>query len=186
MRGVPDLVGGVDHLHNTFLFFLVIKSRRSSLTRSTITPVRSAPEWCWTTPASLEDGKRNGCPSREVRLSSIVPVRGILADLLLVMSEGTLLPDGRVLIINGARTGTAGPSWFWVHFFDVFLHKRTGYDNLQNRVGNSNADHPCFTPLLYDPNAPVGSRFSRVGLPTSDIPRMYHSVAYVASSSMSR
>jgi hypothetical protein len=25
-----------------------------------------------------------------------------------VMSEGTLLPDGKVLIINGCRTGTAG------------------------------------------------------------------------------
>ncbi|KAJ7120963.1 glyoxal oxidase N-terminus-domain-containing protein [Mycena epipterygia] len=76
-----------------------------------------------------------------------------------LMSEGTLLPDGKVLIINGCRTGTAG------------------YDNLQNRIGNSNADHPTYTPLLYDPNAPVGSRFSRAGLPTSNIPRMYHSVA---------
>ncbi|KAJ6591192.1 glyoxal oxidase N-terminus-domain-containing protein [Mycena vulgaris] len=76
-----------------------------------------------------------------------------------LMSEGTLLPDGKVLIINGGRTGTAG------------------YDNLQNRIGSSNADHPTFTPLLYDPNAPVGSRFSRAGLPTSNIPRLYHSVA---------
>ncbi|KAJ7701836.1 glyoxal oxidase N-terminus-domain-containing protein [Mycena rosella] len=76
-----------------------------------------------------------------------------------LMSEGTLLPDGKVLIMNGARTGTAG------------------YDNLQNRNGHSNADHPTFTPLLYDPDAPVGSRFSRAGLPTSNIARMYHSVA---------
>ncbi|KAJ7057175.1 glyoxal oxidase N-terminus-domain-containing protein [Mycena amicta] len=76
-----------------------------------------------------------------------------------LMSEGTLLPDGKILIINGCRTGTAG------------------YDNLQNRVGNSNADNPVFTPLLYDPSAPLGQRFSRDGLPTSNIPRMYHSVA---------
>ncbi|KAF7342070.1 putative fungistatic metabolite [Mycena venus] len=76
-----------------------------------------------------------------------------------LMSEGTLLPDGKVLIINGCRTGTAG------------------YGNLQNRIGNSNADHPTFTPLLYDPSAPTGSRFTRDGLPTSNIPRMYHSVA---------
>ncbi|KAJ7905128.1 glyoxal oxidase N-terminus-domain-containing protein [Mycena leptocephala] len=76
-----------------------------------------------------------------------------------LMSEGTLLPDGKVLIINGCRTGTAG------------------YDNLQNRIGNSNADHPNYTPILYDPSAPVGSRFSQDGLPTSNIPRMYHSVA---------
>ncbi|KAJ7662113.1 glyoxal oxidase N-terminus-domain-containing protein [Mycena polygramma] len=76
-----------------------------------------------------------------------------------LMSEGTLLPDGKILIINGCKTGTAG------------------YDSLQNRIGNSNADHPNFTPLLYDPSAPVGSRFSRDGLPTSSIARMYHSVA---------
>ncbi|KAJ7846109.1 glyoxal oxidase N-terminus-domain-containing protein [Mycena olivaceomarginata] len=76
-----------------------------------------------------------------------------------LMSEGTLLPDGKVLIINGCRTGTAG------------------YDNLQNRIGHSNADHPTFTPLLYDPSAPVGSRITRDGLPTSNIARMYHSVA---------
>ncbi|KAJ7481720.1 glyoxal oxidase N-terminus-domain-containing protein [Mycena latifolia] len=76
-----------------------------------------------------------------------------------LMSEGTLLPDGKVLIINGGRTGTAG------------------YDNLQSRRGSSNADHPTFTPLLYDPSAPVGSRFSRAGLATSNIPRLYHSVA---------
>ncbi|KAJ7173130.1 glyoxal oxidase N-terminus-domain-containing protein [Mycena crocata] len=76
-----------------------------------------------------------------------------------LMSEGTLLPDGKVLIINGCRTGTAG------------------YDNLQNRIGSSNGDHPTLTPLLYDPSAPAGSRFSRAGLPTSNIARMYHSVA---------
>ncbi|KAJ7093924.1 glyoxal oxidase N-terminus-domain-containing protein, partial [Mycena belliarum] len=76
-----------------------------------------------------------------------------------IMSEGTLLPDGKVLIINGGRTGTAG------------------YENLMNRRGGSNADHPTFTPLLYDPAAPVGSRFSRAGLATSNIARLYHSVA---------
>ncbi|KAK7042275.1 putative fungistatic metabolite [Favolaschia claudopus] len=77
-----------------------------------------------------------------------------------LMSEGTLLPDGKVLIINGCRTGTAG------------------YGNLQNRIGDSNADHPTFTPLLYDPSAPVGSRITRDGLPTSNIARMYHSIAH--------
>ncbi|KAJ6618723.1 glyoxal oxidase N-terminus-domain-containing protein [Mycena sp. CBHHK59/15] len=76
-----------------------------------------------------------------------------------IMSEGTLLPDGKVLILNGCRTGTAG------------------YENLQNRIGNSNCDHPTLTPLLYDPNAAVGSRFTRAGLPTSSIARLYHSVA---------
>lgn len=44
-------------------------------------------------------------------------------------------------------------------------------------IGQSNADHPAFTPLLYDPAAPPGSRFSQEGLPSSSIPRMYHSAA---------
>lgn len=39
------------------------------------------------------------------------------------MGEGVLLPDGRVLIINGAQTGVAG------------------YGNVANQVGQSNADH---------------------------------------------
>ncbi|KAJ6481816.1 hypothetical protein C8R45DRAFT_1150862, partial [Mycena sanguinolenta] len=77
-----------------------------------------------------------------------------------LMSEGVLLSNGKVLIINGCRTGTAGA------------------DNLQNRAGNSNADNPNLTPLLYEPKAPVGSRFTRDGLPTGGIARMYHSVAY--------
>ncbi|GAB1526602.1 hypothetical protein RhiTH_009804 [Rhizoctonia solani] len=75
------------------------------------------------------------------------------------MPEGVLLPTGQVLIINGASTGTAG------------------YANLKDQVGVSNADNPVFQPVLYDPDAPAGKRFSREGLPTSNIPRMYHSVA---------
>ncbi|ELU36632.1 copper radical oxidase [Rhizoctonia solani AG-1 IA] len=76
-----------------------------------------------------------------------------------MMPEGVLLPTGQVLIINGASTGTAG------------------YANLKDQVGVSNADNPVFQPVLYDPDAPAGKRFSREGLPTSNIPRMYHSVA---------
>ncbi|KAG8697251.1 hypothetical protein FRC11_000157, partial [Ceratobasidium sp. 423] len=34
-----------------------------------------------------------------------------------------------------------------------------------------------FTPVLYDPAAAAGSRFSSAGMPTSDIARLYHSVA---------
>jgi hypothetical protein len=75
------------------------------------------------------------------------------------MPEGVLLPTGQVLIINGGTTGTAG------------------YGNLQEQVGVSNSDNPVFQPILYDPDAPAGRRFSREGLPTSNIARMYHSVA---------
>jgi len=75
------------------------------------------------------------------------------------MGEGVLLPDGRVLILNGARTGVAG------------------YGNVAGQVGQSNADNPTFRPVLYDPDAPAGSRFSTAGLPSSEIARMYHSTA---------
>ena len=76
-----------------------------------------------------------------------------------VMPDALLLPTGQVVIVNGAETGIAG------------------YGNVQSQVGNSNADGPALTPVLYDPRAPVGQRFSSEGMPTSNIPRMYHSVA---------
>jgi len=70
-----------------------------------------------------------------------------------------MLPDGRVLIVNGATTGYSG------------------YGNVAGQVGASNAANPTFRPLIYDPAAPVGQRFSITGLPTSNIPRLYHSAA---------
>lgn len=76
-----------------------------------------------------------------------------------VMPELVLLPDGRVVIVNGAQTGVAG------------------YGNVANRVGQSNADNPAFTPVVYDPSAPVNSRFSSAGIPATNIARIYHSTA---------
>ncbi|KAJ7173340.1 glyoxal oxidase N-terminus-domain-containing protein [Mycena filopes] len=80
-----------------------------------------------------------------------------------IMVDMILLPDGRVMLVNGARTGVAG------------------YGNagsiVGNQVGQSNADNPAFTPVIYDPVAPAGSRFSSAGLVASTIPRMYHSTA---------
>ncbi|KAH7026906.1 glyoxal oxidase N-terminus-domain-containing protein [Macrophomina phaseolina] len=64
------------------------------------------------------------------------------------MTDGLNLPDGTILFINGARTGSAG-----------------GFQ----------ADDPVLTPLIYDPKAAKGSRFT--SMPPSTIPRMYHSVA---------
>jgi hypothetical protein len=75
------------------------------------------------------------------------------------MPDAVLLPTGKVLIINGAGSGISG------------------YGNVQDQVGTSNADNPVFTPVLYDPFAPFGQRFSSAGMPTSQIPRLYHSVA---------
>ncbi|ELU36633.1 copper radical oxidase [Rhizoctonia solani AG-1 IA] len=56
-----------------------------------------------------------------------------------VMADATILPDGKVLIMNGAKTGTAG------------------YGNVPDQIGQSNADNPAFTPVLYDPAAPAGT-----------------------------
>ncbi|KAG8782383.1 hypothetical protein FRC12_020888 [Ceratobasidium sp. 428] len=76
-----------------------------------------------------------------------------------VMPDAAILPDGKILILNGAKTGTAG------------------YGNVPDQIGQSNADNPAFTPILYNPSAPAGSRFSSAGMPTSSIARFYHSVS---------
>ncbi|XP_043703159.1 aldehyde oxidase GLOX-like [Telopea speciosissima] len=65
-----------------------------------------------------------------------------------VMGDMTLLPNGQVLIINGAARGLAG----W----------EMGRD-------------PVFYPVLYQPDIQNGSRFQVLN-PTT-IPRMYHSTA---------
>ncbi|KAG5725297.1 hypothetical protein E4T56_gene12665 [Termitomyces sp. T112] len=76
-----------------------------------------------------------------------------------MMSEMVLMPDGRVLIINGGATGYAAVG------------------SVADAIsGNSNADHPVFRPLLYTPNAPAGQRFDDKSIPETDIPRLYHSV----------
>ncbi|KAE9407809.1 hypothetical protein BT96DRAFT_914461 [Gymnopus androsaceus JB14] len=85
-----------------------------------------------------------------------MPVPRIMTDLI-------LLPDGRVMIVNGAQTGVAG---FGMPGEEVL-----------NSVGNSPADNPAFTPVIYDPSAAAGSRFSSDGIPASTIARMYHSTA---------
>lgn len=74
-----------------------------------------------------------------------------------IMPELVHLPNGQLLIINGGRTGVAAIA--------------TTFDP----VGNSNADHPVFTPSLYTPNAPLGQRISNKGMPTTNIARLYHS-----------
>ncbi|KAF8745815.1 hypothetical protein RHS02_01110, partial [Rhizoctonia solani] len=76
-----------------------------------------------------------------------------------VMGNMILLPNGKVFFVNGANTGTAG------------------YGNDTWAVGQSYADEPIFTPLIYDPLASAGKRWSDAGLPKSTIARMYHSTA---------
>jgi len=69
------------------------------------------------------------------------------------------LPDGRLFGANGARMGTAG------------------YGDDSWAIGQSYADDPVLTPVIYDPDAPAGQRFSSDGLQASEVPRMYHSSA---------
>ena len=76
-----------------------------------------------------------------------------------LMADSILLPTGEVMIVNGAGSGIAG------------------YGNVINQVGTSNAANPVFTPVLYRPDAPLGERFNSEGMPTSNIPRLYHSSA---------
>lgn len=78
-----------------------------------------------------------------------------------VMGNAILLPDGTVLVLNGALRGVAGYS-------DV----TQPWNN-----GDSLADDPAYTPVIFDQTRPVGSRWSREGLKPSSIARMYHSSA---------
>lgn len=65
-----------------------------------------------------------------------------------VMVEGTLLPDGTVVWLNGASQGAQG--------FNL-------------------AVNPAYEILIYDPSQPLGQRFTTGA--TSSIARLYHSVA---------
>jgi hypothetical protein len=75
------------------------------------------------------------------------------------MGNIILLPDSTVFCTNGARYGTAG------------------YGNNSWATGQSYADDPQLMPLVYNPDAPQGHRWSSEGFSPSDIPRMYHSSA---------
>jgi hypothetical protein len=64
------------------------------------------------------------------------------------MVEGTLLPDGSVVWLNGCKTGSQG--------FEL-------------------AKNPALEALIYDPKRPLGERWTRGA--SSEIPRLYHSIA---------
>ncbi|KAG8795667.1 hypothetical protein FRC12_011639 [Ceratobasidium sp. 428] len=71
------------------------------------------------------------------------------------------LPTGQILMLNGANLGVAG------------------YGNVSWAVGQSYADQPIYKPVLYDPSAPAGKRWSREGLSASTVARMYHLTATI-------
>lgn len=79
------------------------------------------------------------------------------------MGSAILLPDGTVLVVNGANTGVAGYA---------------GNPAQQAwSVDDGFADQPVLRPIIYDPRKERGSRWSDEGLKESQVPRMYHSSA---------
>ncbi|KAF8934803.1 glyoxal oxidase N-terminus-domain-containing protein [Dissophora ornata] len=65
-----------------------------------------------------------------------------------LMSDAIILADGKIMLLNGAQLGYAG-----------FLR----------------SSNPAYTPVVYDPAAPLGERFTEWA--PSNIARLYHSVA---------
>lgn len=84
-------------------------------------------------------------------------------DLITGRSMGTFvyLPDGKLWFGQGVKMGTAG------------------YANMtyNRNLGISLGDDPDYQPMIYDPQAPKGSRFSTEGLTPMQVQRMYHSTA---------
>ncbi|PFH51629.1 copper radical oxidase [Amanita thiersii Skay4041] len=83
------------------------------------------------------------------------------------MGQFIILPDGKLLVVNGGLNGTAGYS------------QSTGQTLTYGEMpfGESLASGPVGTPALYDPKAPKGQRWSNAGFQTSNIARLYHSSA---------
>jgi len=77
------------------------------------------------------------------------------------MGNMIALPNGQIFMVNGANQGVAG------------------YGNVSWAIGQSYADQPVYKPIIYDPNAKAGSRWSRAGLSPSTVARMYHSSATI-------
>jgi hypothetical protein len=82
------------------------------------------------------------------------------------MGQFIALPDGTFLILNGAQNGTAG-----------YAKSILSVAEYQMPYGESLASGPLGQPAIYNPKAPVGSRWSTSGLGSSNVPRMYHSSA---------
>ncbi|KZT61288.1 copper radical oxidase [Calocera cornea HHB12733] len=75
------------------------------------------------------------------------------------LGQFIFLPTGQLFLVNGGGTGTAG------------------YGNDSWAIGHSYADNPVYTPLIYDPSLPAAERWTRDGLGSSTVARLYHSSA---------
>lgn len=98
------------------------------------------------------------------------------------MGQFIQLPTGQMLIVNGAANGTAGygnvttsmtasygGNYPWSNVF--FNADGT------NVTTESMTQEPQYTPVLYDPAQPQGSRLTQDGFGSSTIARLYHSSA---------
>ncbi|KAF7326427.1 Copper radical oxidase [Mycena sanguinolenta] len=81
------------------------------------------------------------------------------------MSQFVILPDGKLLLVNGGLNGTAG-----------FGPRNLLTTQDQMPFGESYASGPA-PPYYTTPEAPAGSRWSSAGFETSSITRLYHSSA---------
>ena len=83
------------------------------------------------------------------------------------MGQFIILPNGKMLVVNGGANGTAGYATATGQTPNIGLMP----------FAESLASGPIGQPAIYDPNASAGSRWSNTGLATSSIARLYHSSA---------
>lgn len=101
------------------------------------------------------------------------------------MGQFIHLPTGQMLILNGAEKGVAGygnvsaqsiayatQSDNYYTWANVFY-----YSDGTNVTTEGMSQDPTYTPVLYDPELPLGSRLTRDGFGSSTIARLYHSSA---------
>lgn len=84
------------------------------------------------------------------------------------MGQFIHLPDGTMVIVNGANKGTSG--------YTNATYNTVNF-NGKTIVTEGLAQDPTYTPVLYDPSKPKGQRLSKAGFKPSTIARLYHSSA---------
>ncbi|CBQ71154.1 probable Glo1-Glyoxaloxidase 1 [Sporisorium reilianum SRZ2] len=84
------------------------------------------------------------------------------------MGQFIHLPDGTMVIVNGANKGTAG--------YANATYNTIQY-NGQTVVTEGLSQDPTYVPVLYDPSKPKGQRLSNAGFSPSTVARLYHSSA---------
>ncbi|WFD23610.1 (methyl)glyoxal oxidase [Malassezia equina] len=88
------------------------------------------------------------------------------------MGQFIHLPNGKMVIVNGASHGLAG-------------YGNTTWNTVKDKNGNTvhlegMSQKPTLRPVVYDPEKPQGQRLEYRGFGSSDYPRLYHSSAILA------